>query len=128
MIYSPDLRVRYNLRQRVQWLFHAACGLTFLHNGFAQPIRHWDVKPSNILLDASRKVAKLSDMGLAKFVSDVQTSTSFAGPRGTFSYLDPNYLMSHKYTPASDVFSFGLVLLQTIMGEPNPGVALNAAR
>ena len=51
---------------RVTWLLHVASGLAFLHTGFPQPIRHWDIKPHNILLDQSMSCAKVADMGLSR--------------------------------------------------------------
>ena len=124
---SAALRRRYGLRRRVMWMYHVASGLAFLHTNFQQPIRHWDIKPSNVLLDTDRRVAKVADMGLAKFYSDEQRSSTRHGPRGSMSYLDPKYLQSHRYTPASDVYSYGLVLLQVVAGEQSPSRATERA-
>ena len=73
-------------------------------------------------------MAKLADMGLAKyFTIERRTSTSH-GPRGTLSYMDPQYIDTHSYTPASDVYSFGMVLLQILTSERLPGRSKGAAR
>ena len=89
-IKNEKLRKRYGFRRRVAWLYHVASALAFLHHGFDFPIRHWDIKPSNILLDQNHRIAKIADMGLAKYFSmDSKTST---GPHGTAAYLDPIYV------------------------------------
>lgn len=80
------------------------------------------------MLDEHCRVAKLADMGLAKFFSVDKKSTTMPGPRGTAAYLDPMYLDTYRYTPASDVYSFGLVLLQVITATPSPQKALRQAR
>ena len=74
-------------------------------------IRHWDIKPSNILLDALFKIAKLADMGLAKFLMDSSRSSELLGDRGTRGYKDPIYIKTGKYNAVSDVYSFGVVLM-----------------
>ena len=51
-IESPEMRARYGFRRRVSWLLQIASGMAFLHNGSETPIRHWDVKPANVVLDA----------------------------------------------------------------------------
>lgn len=94
----------------MEWLYQVAQALAFLHHGFEFPIRHWDIKPANILLDQSRRVAKLADMGLAKFFS-MESKTTSSGPHGTAQYMDPIYMTTHRYRPESDVYSFGLVLI-----------------
>lgn len=75
----------------MEWLYHVASALAFLHTAFAQPIRHWDVKPQNVLLDGDRRVAKLADMGIAKFFS-IDSKTSSSGPNGSAVYMDPLYI------------------------------------
>ena len=123
---SPNSRAKTGLRRRVLWLLQIASALAFLHTEFALPIRHWDIKPSNVLLSIGRKVAKVADMGLAKFYTGDATSTGLDA-RGTWAYLDPTYLMTGKYTPASDVYSFGLLLLQVVTADPVPAHARASA-
>ena len=110
-IESPEMRARYGFRRRVSWLLQIASGMAFLHNGSETPIRHWDVKPANVVLDADHLVAKLTDMGMAKYISLERRTTTRNGPRGTLPYLDPEYTQGHRYTTASNVFSFGMVAL-----------------
>ncbi|GAQ87130.1 Putative serine-threonine/tyrosine-protein kinase catalytic domain containing protein [Klebsormidium nitens] len=92
----------------------AARGLSYLHNDTEPRIIHRDVKSANILLDANMQ-AKVADFGLAKLVdSDQHDQNTMV--RGTFGYLAPEMVYTGKVTPKSDVFSFGVVLLEIASG------------
>ncbi|PIN22380.1 Serine/threonine protein kinase [Handroanthus impetiginosus] len=93
----------------------AAKGLAYLHEDCHPKIIHRDIKSSNILLDFNFE-AKVADFGLAKFTSDADTHVS-TRVMGTFGYLAPEYASSGKLTEKSDVFSFGVVLLELITGR-----------
>ncbi|XP_015696316.1 probable LRR receptor-like serine/threonine-protein kinase At1g05700 [Oryza brachyantha] len=102
---------------RVRVLLEAAQGLDYLHKGCTLPIIHGDVKTHNILLDQNLK-AKIADFGLSKtYHSDSQThvSTTAAGSMG---YIDPEYYVTGRLTEGSDIYSFGVVLLEVTTGEP----------
>jgi serine/threonine protein kinase len=79
------------------------------------PVIHRDVKPSNILLDENM-VAKLADFGISKVGSTFDTHIS-TRPAGTPGFLDPDYFITRQLTPASDVYGFGVVLLEMITGR-----------
>uniref|UniRef100_A0ACD5YA86 Uncharacterized protein n=1 Tax=Avena sativa TaxID=4498 RepID=A0ACD5YA86_AVESA len=101
---------------RVRVVLEAAQGLDYLHKGCSLPIIHRDVKTSNILLGQNLR-AKLSDFGLSKtYLSETQThiSTNAAGSAG---YFDPEYYHTGRLTESSDVYSFGIVLLEIATGE-----------
>uniref|UniRef100_A0A0E0II52 Protein kinase domain-containing protein n=1 Tax=Oryza nivara TaxID=4536 RepID=A0A0E0II52_ORYNI len=98
-------------------------GLSYLHSGCVLPIIHRDVKSHNILLGQDMH-AKISDFGLSKsYINEAQTHISVTAA-GTIGYIDPEYYFSSRLTMRSDVFSFGVVLLETVTGEPPimPGV------
>jgi len=100
---------------RLKIALGSAKGLAYLHEDCHPKIIHRDIKASNILLDL-RFEAKVADFGLAKFTSDTNTHVS-TRVMGTFGYLAPEYAASGKLTEKSDVFSFGVMLLELITGR-----------
>ncbi|PON62497.1 Mitogen-activated protein kinase kinase kinase [Parasponia andersonii] len=102
---------------RLRIAIDAAQGLEYLHHGCRPAIVHRDVKTANILLGENLD-AKIADFGLSKVFpsdNDTQVETTVMGTAG---YLDPEYYHSQKLNEKSDVFSFGVVLLELITGQP----------
>ncbi|KAJ4958451.1 hypothetical protein NE237_025562 [Protea cynaroides] len=100
---------------RLKIALGAAKGLAYLHEDCNPKIIHRDIKATNILLDFKFE-AKVADFGLAKVISDAKTHVS-TRVMGTFGYMAPEYASSGKLTDKSDVFSFGVVLLELITGR-----------
>ncbi|KAH1058913.1 hypothetical protein GYH30_003131 [Glycine max] len=100
---------------RMKIALGSAKGLAYLHEDCSPRIIHRDIKASNVLLDQSFE-AKVSDFGLAKLTNDTNTHVS-TRVMGTFGYLAPEYASSGKLTEKSDVFSFGVMLLELITGK-----------
>lgn len=104
-----------NWAARMKVALGSAKGLAYLHEDCHPKIIHRDIKSSNILLDENFE-AKVADFGLARFYSDTDTHVS-TRVMGTFGYLAPEYALTGKLTDKSDVFSFGVVLLEIITGR-----------
>ncbi|XP_047044219.1 probable serine/threonine-protein kinase PBL7 [Lolium rigidum] len=94
----------------------AARGLEYLHEVANPPVIYRDLKASNILLDGSFN-AKLADFGLAKLGPVGDKSHVTTRVMGTYGYCAPEYAMSGKLTKMSDIYCFGVVLLELITGR-----------
>ncbi|RRT78506.1 hypothetical protein B296_00009060 [Ensete ventricosum] len=104
---------------RVRIALGAARGLEYLHEAAAPRILHRDIKSTNILLDDNYR-AKITDLGMAKhLMTDDLTSCSSSPARmlGTFGYFAPEYAIVGRASRKSDVFSFGVVILELITGR-----------
>ncbi|GJM99807.1 hypothetical protein PR202_ga16942 [Eleusine coracana subsp. coracana] len=100
---------------RVKIAAGSARGLAYLHEDCHPRIIHRDIKSSNILLDDQFE-AQVADFGLARLAENDVTHVS-TRVMGTFGYLAPEYASTGKLTEKSDVFSFGVVLLELITGR-----------
>ncbi|KAJ6993656.1 hypothetical protein D5086_013055 [Populus alba] len=124
---------RRNGKQSLPWfvrfriVFEVACGLAFLHSSKPDPIVHRDLKPGNILLDRNY-VSKIGDVGLAKLISDVvpDNMTEYRDSilAGTLNYMDPEYQRTGTVRPKSDLYAFGVTVLQVLTARPPSGLIL----
>ncbi|KAL0885152.1 hypothetical protein Bca101_009134 [Brassica carinata] len=98
-----------------------ATSLNFLHQMKPEPLVHRDLKPANILLD-QHMVSKIADVGLARLVppsfSDTVTQYRVTSAAGTLCYIDPEYQQTGMLGTKSDIYSFGITLLQILTGKP----------
>ncbi|KAK9091645.1 hypothetical protein Sjap_024822 [Stephania japonica] len=90
--------------------------VAYLHNESDRCVVHRDIKPSNILL-SSRKSAKLCDFGLATWTNAPSVPFLCKTVKGTFGYLAPEYFQHGKVSDKTDVYAFGVVLLELLSGR-----------
>ncbi|KAK1262727.1 LRR receptor-like serine/threonine-protein kinase FEI 1 [Acorus gramineus] len=100
---------------RLNIIMGAAKGLAYLHHDCSPRIIHRDIKSSNILLDGNLE-ARVSDFGLAKLLEDEESHITTV-VAGTFGYLAPEYMQSGRATEKTDVYSFGVLVLEVISGK-----------
>lgn len=118
-------------RKRFKIAAEIATALLFLHQAKPEPLVHRDLKPANILLDRNY-VSKISDVGLARLVppsvADSVTQYHMTSAAGTFCYIDPEYQQTGMLTTKSDIYSFGIMLLQIITARSPMGLTHHVSR
>ncbi|KAL3614220.1 hypothetical protein CASFOL_042294 [Castilleja foliolosa] len=111
-------RTPLSWRTRIQIAIDVANALEYLHFYCNPPLCHRDIKSSNILLD-EHFVAKVADFGLAHASKDGSICFEPVNTeiRGTPGYMDPEYVITQELTEKSDIYSYGVVLLELVTGR-----------
>ncbi|KAB2601046.1 cysteine-rich receptor-like protein kinase 15 [Pyrus ussuriensis x Pyrus communis] len=122
-IFDLERRAALNWKIYYNIIEGIARGLLYLHEDSRLRIIHRDLKPSNVLLDYEM-VAKISDFGLARIFCESQNTANTKRVVGTLGYMATEYAMDGLFSVKSDVFSFGVILLEIIIGKRNSGFYL----
>eukprot|EP00253_Pinus_taeda_P019495 PITA_19495 len=112
-----DWQKRYNI------IMGVARGLLYLHQDSQLRIIHRDIKASNVLLDEKLN-PKIADFGLARLFPEDETHVS-TRVAGTYGYMPPEYAMRGQLSVKTDVYSFGVLLLEIISGRKNTDYSLS---
>ncbi|KAK7310633.1 hypothetical protein RJT34_08253 [Clitoria ternatea] len=110
---GPVSPLTWDIRMKIA--VGTAKGLAYLHEGLEPKVVHRDVKSSNILLDKKWN-AKVSDFGLAKLLGPEKSYVT-TRVMGTFGYVSPEYASTGMLNEGSDVYSFGILLMELITGR-----------
>ncbi|KAK9064218.1 hypothetical protein SSX86_015598 [Deinandra increscens subsp. villosa] len=119
-IFDKEKSARLNWQKRFDIIFGIARGILYLHHDSRLKIIHRDLKASNILLDKEMN-PKISDFGMARIFRGDQNEAETKKVVGTYGYMAPEYAMDGLFSIKSDVFSFGVLVLEIVSGKKNRG-------
>ncbi|XP_050898313.1 G-type lectin S-receptor-like serine/threonine-protein kinase RKS1 [Lathyrus oleraceus] len=117
-IFDQNQRSSLGWGKRFELICGIARGVLYLHQDSRLKIIHRDLKAGNVLLDAAMN-PKISDFGMARIFGEDEIQARTKRVVGTYGYMAPEYAMEGRYSTKSDVFSYGVLLLEIIAGQRN---------
>ncbi|KAF8086800.1 hypothetical protein N665_0612s0020 [Sinapis alba] len=120
-LFDPEKKSQLDWIQRYKIIGGIARGVLYLHQDSQLTIIHRDLKASNVLLDANMN-PKISDFGLSTIFEIDQTRGNTSKIAGTYAYMSPEYAMQGQFSMKSDIYSFGVLVLEIISGKKNSGL------
>lgn len=120
-----------NWKMRARIIAEIASALLFLHSSYPEQIAHGDLRPENMLLDSTDS-CKICDTGISSLIPQQTLRCPSFGrqsePKGLFSYTDPEFHITGALTTKSDIYSFGLIILQILTGRTLAGLLSEVRR
>ncbi|KAI3731049.1 hypothetical protein L1987_62232 [Smallanthus sonchifolius] len=119
-LFDESRKLLIDWRQRYHIILGIARGLLYLHQDSRLKVVHRDIKAGNILLDHHMR-PKISDFGLARMFKEDESEANTKKVVGTLGYISPEYAVNGLYSIKSDIFSFGVLVLEIVSGKKNRG-------